>query len=155
MCGPEWVLKRNCSISPRQLVVVYLTLCAFSLLVAAFFTLHGAWYVLGFAILEMLALGLAFFQFARHATDREHIALIDNYLLIELIQAEHSRQFRLDPRWTRVEPPDAQHELITLEARGMRVEVGRFLMDRKRREFARELKQELQRAVMSGSQAGF
>ncbi len=125
------------------------------MLVAVFFTLQGAWYVLGFAILEMLGLGLAFFQFARHATDREHIALIDNYLLVELIQAEHSRQFRLDPRWTCVEPPDAQHELITLESRGMRVEVGRFLMDRKRRDFARELKQELQRAVMSGSQAGF
>jgi uncharacterized membrane protein len=151
MTTREWVLKRNCSISPRQLAMAYAALCAVSLVVAIFFTARGAWFVLGFAILEMAAVGLAFLQFARHATDREHIALIDDCLLVELIEAEQARQFRLDPRWTRVESPGAPNELIALEARGMRVEVGRFLTEWRRREFAQELRQELRYALMSGS----
>lgn len=146
MARQEWVLSRNCSITPRQLALVYAALCGTSFSVAAYFTLHGAWYILGFAILEMTAVGVAFFLYARHAADREHIALIDDYLLVELIQKERVRQFRFDPRWTRVESPVSRNELIGLEANGMRVEVGRFLTEYKRREFARELK----RALASG-----
>lgn len=144
MSKREWILKRNCSISPRQLATVYVILCLSSVAVAAIFTLRGAWYVLVFAILEMTAVGLAFLHYARHATDREHIALIDNdCLLIELIQAEQARQFRLDSRLTRVDLPAADRGLIGLEANGVRVEVGRFLTEWKRREFARELRSAL------------
>lgn len=143
MVTREWVLSRNCSISPRRLALVYAALCTASLTVATVFTLHGAWYVLGFAILEMAAVGAAFFFYARHAVDREHIALIDDWLVVELIQKEQVRRFRLDPRWTRVEPPASRGELIGLEARDVRVEVGRFLTEWKRREFARELRRAL------------
>lgn len=76
----------------------------------------------------MSAVGATFFLYARHASDREHIALIDGCLLVELIQKEQVRQFRLDPRWTRVESPVPVYrdELIGLEVSGMRVEVGGF-----------------------------
>jgi uncharacterized membrane protein len=143
MAKREWLLKRNCSISPRQLALVYAALCSVSLTVAILFTVRGAWYVLGFVILEMAAVGLAFVHFARHATDRERIALTDGCLLVELVQVERARQVRLNPHWTQVELPDAQHALIGLKASGTRVEVGRFLTEWKRREFAQELRREL------------
>lgn len=143
MATHEWTLKRNCSMSPRQLALFYSVLCSTSLLVAALFAVHGAWYILGFASLEMLAMGLAFFVYARHASDREHIALLDGCLLVELIQVERVRQFRLDPRRTRVEPPAPGRELIGLEANGTKVEIGRFLTEWKRREFAWELRSAL------------
>jgi uncharacterized membrane protein len=117
MIKQEWFLNRNCSIMPRQLGHVYTALCTASLSIAVFFTLRGAWYVLGFAILEMSAVGFAFLLYACHATDREHIALVDDCLLVELIQAEQVRRYRLDPRRTCVEPP---------VSRGTRIEVGRF-----------------------------
>lgn len=120
-------------------------------MVATVCAVHGAWYVLGFAILEMSAVGLAFLHYARHATDREHIALVDDCLLVELIDAEQARQFRLNPRWTRIDLPGAQRGLIGLEADGTRVEVGRFLAEWKRREFA----QELRSALASGGSAEF
>jgi uncharacterized membrane protein len=142
----EWLWKRNCSISPRQLGMVYGALCLASLMVATFFTVRGAWYVLGFAILEMAAVGLAFLHFGRHATDREHIALIDDCLVVEVIQAEHARRFELNPRRTQVDVPQAHADLIGLESGATRIEVGRFLTEWKRREFARELRQALQRA---------
>ncbi len=148
MARREWVLKRNCSISPRQLAMVYAALCSISLAVALVFTLRGAWFILGFAFLELAALGLAFLQYGRHATDREHIALVDDCLLVELIQAEQCRQFRLDPRHTRVELPAERGGLIGLKAGATQVEVGRFLTEWKRREFAQELRQQLRAARM-------
>jgi uncharacterized membrane protein len=132
--------------SPRQMALAYAALCAASFTIATVFTLRGAWYILCYAILEMSAVGAAFFVYARHAADREHIALIDDQLVVELIQKEQVQEFRLDPRYTRVEPPDSHGGLIALEARGTRVEVGRFLTELKRREFARELR----RALASG-----
>lgn len=140
MAKRDWVLKRNCSISPRQLAMAFAVLCMLSLTVAIFFTLHGAWYVLWFSVVELSAVGWAFFRVARHATDREHIALIDECLVVELIQMEQTRQFKLDKRRIRVELPVSRGALIGLEANGTRVEVGRFLTEWRRREFAQELR---------------
>ena len=50
----QWVLRRNCSITPRQLIAVYLSLCAVSLLVGVGFWWQGATYVLAFAGAELL-----------------------------------------------------------------------------------------------------
>lgn len=139
----EWTLKRNCSITPRQLLLAYGALCGVSLAIASFFTWRGAWYVLAFAVLEMIAVGLAFLLFARHATDREHIALGADCLLIELFEAQQSRRFKLDPRATRIEIPAAHYRLIAVEQHGTRIEIGRFLSAFKRRQFALELRNAL------------
>lgn len=151
MASREWILRRNCSISPRQLAAVYAALCATSLLIATMFTMRGAWYILGFAMLEMLAVGIAFFLYARHANDRERIELADDCLLVELIQVERIQQFRLDPRSTRVASPESRNALISLEAQDGKVEVGRFLTEWKRRQFARELRS----ALASRKNTGF
>ncbi len=143
MATREWVLKKNCSISPRQLAKAYLAICCASLMVASYFTWQGAWLIMVFAVLEMAAVATAFLYFGRHATDRECIALNEGELVVELVRAEKISQFRLDPWRTRVAMPALRHGLIGLEGNAGRVEVGRFLTERKRREFARELDQEL------------
>src|SRR4051812_33579334 len=83
----EWLLKRNCSLAPRQLAFALTLLCLISLLVAISFALRGVWHVLAFSVLEICAVACAFFYYARHATDHEHIALIDGCLLIERVEA--------------------------------------------------------------------
>ncbi|AMP12859.1 hypothetical protein CPter291_0573 [Collimonas pratensis] len=119
--------------------------------VAIAFTLRGAWFVLLFAVLEMSAVAVAFLIYARHATDREHIAMLDDYLLVELIQAQEIRQFKLDLRSIRIAVQETSKGFIGLEALGTRVEVGQFLTEWKRREFVRELKQEIQRRSLPGA----
>ena len=143
MATREWVLKKNCSISPRQLAKAYLAICGASLMVASYFTWQGAWLIMVFAVLEMAAVATAFLYFGRHATDRECIALNEAELVVELVRAEKTSQFRLDPCRTKVAMPALRHGLIGLEGNASRVEVGRFLTERKRREFAEELNQEL------------
>ncbi len=129
--------------SPAQLARAYAALCVASLLVASYFAIRGAWLVPVFSALELAAVAVAFLYFGRHATDREHVALSDSGLLVELIQAERVCQFRMDPHRTRVALPALRHGLIGLESNGGRIEVGRFVSERKRREFARELAREL------------
>ena len=143
MTTREWILKKNCSISPKQLAQAYMALCVASFLVATYFVMHGAWVVMVFAMLEMSAVAAAFIYCGRHATDRECISLSNTELLVELVQAEHSLSFRLDPHRTRVAVPQPRQRLIRLEANGERVEVGRYLTERKRQEFAKELNREL------------
>ncbi len=71
----EWLLKRNCSITPRQLFGVYLSLCAASLAIAGGFAWVGASPVLVFAGVELLLVGAALLLYARHALDHERITL--------------------------------------------------------------------------------
>lgn len=150
MSSREWVLKRNCSMTPRQLMMVYAALCLVSLTVSGIFTLHGAWYILGFAVLELAAVGLAFLHYGRHATDRERIALNEDTLLIELIQAEQASQHQLNLRTVRVSPPDRHRSLIAVEIPGKRVEIGRYLTSLHRRAFARELALAIRETRLAG-----
>ncbi len=142
----ECTLQRNCSMTPRQVARAYAVLCTLSLAVALAFFLHGIWIVLAFSLLELACVGLALLLYARHALDRERIALSSDCLLVECVQAEVRSQALLDPLWTRVLPaaeasPGAPRPaLITLESRGVRVEVGRFVNEAQRRQVARELR---------------
>jgi uncharacterized membrane protein len=135
--------------TPGQLARAYAVLCSISLAVALAFFLHGFWMVLAFSLLELACVGLALLLYARHALDRERIALSNDCLLVECVQADVRSQSRLDPLWTRVLPAaeaargGSRRFLITLESRGVRVEVGRFVNDAQRRQVARELRKAL------------
>jgi uncharacterized membrane protein len=140
----EWVLKRNCSLSPRQLAAAYALLCAGALGIALVFVLQGIWFVFAFAVLELAGVALALLHYARHALDHEHIALTDHCLLVERVNAGQREAIRLDPSWTRIRLPDNRRRaLIQIESRGVRVEVGSFVSEAIRQQVALELRREL------------
>lgn len=139
----EWLLKRNCSMSPRQVAIAYGMLCLFTFAIASAFALHGMWVVLAYAVLETCGLAFALLHYARHATDQEHISLSDSCLLVERCQAGTCEQVRLDPYWTRIGLPTRRRTLIQLESRGVKVEVGSFVSEELRRKVADELRAQL------------
>jgi uncharacterized membrane protein len=141
----QWVIKRNCSITPRQLGAVYAGLCVVSLGIALFFAWFGAPYVLAFAALELSLLGVAFLIHARHAGDREIITLADGSLAVEqqLGRRLGHAEFRAD--WLTVEPAGGQGSLVELSGQGQWVRVGRFLRPEHRAAFAQELRRALRR----------
>ena len=139
----EWYLKRNCSMSPRQVALAYGALCLFTCMIAGAFALRGMWLVLAFAALETCAVGAAMLHYARHALDHEHIALSDGCLLVERIEGGACEQVRLDPYWTRISLPSARQRLIRIESRGIRLEVGGFVPEETRRKVADELRAQL------------
>lgn len=139
----EWLLKRNCSLSPGQVGKAYGMLCAFVLAIGFAFAATGVWFVFVFAVMEIVAVAFVLLHYARHATDQEHIALSEGCLLIERIEAGELRQIRLDPCWTKIVVPDRSCTLIRLESRGVKVDVGAFVSQEERQKVARELRREL------------
>jgi uncharacterized membrane protein len=136
----EWIFKRNCSITPRQLLMVYAILCSVSFSIAVAFAARGAWYVLGFALLEMVVVGAAFLHFGRHAMDRERLELTGHRLTVGLTKTGNEQCFHLNPHSARIVLQRSRDGLISLEDGLVKVEVGRFLSRAERQEFATELR---------------
>ncbi len=147
VAGTQWSFKRNCSMAPGQLLALYLGLCAVSMTVGLAFYFHGAPYVLGFAGLELLCVGLALLVFARHAGDRETLTLRGRTLQVEQRSAQRTATTEFMAEWLTVEPAAGQGSLVELAGQGRTVRVGRFLRPELRALFARELRFALRRAA--------
>jgi uncharacterized membrane protein len=139
----EWLLKRNCAMSPRQVAFFYLTLVLVSLLIGLVFALVGAWLILPFSGIEMIAVGAALLIYARHATDYERIVLDAQGLIVEAVDAGRKTVTRLNPYWVQVVTETGFRTVVLLREQGRRVAVGRHLDDAGRRRFAQELKRAL------------
>jgi uncharacterized membrane protein len=135
-----WRLRRNCSIAPRQLLVVYLSLVMISLSIAAMFWWQGVPWVLPFASAELLALGLAMLVYARHATDGESIRLGDGRLTVEQSVGSRTRKVEFAPHGVRIEPEQGDCSLVELSGQGRRVVVGRHVRPELRHQLVAELR---------------
>ncbi len=129
-----------------QLGMLYGSLCVVSLGISAYFWAQGAKMVLGFAMLELIAVATALLVYAKHAVDRERIALHGAQLVVELEKGGRVERCEFNREWVRVEPQADDHSLIELSGQGQRVQVGRFLRPELRPLLAREIRSAL-RAV--------
>ena len=141
----QWLLPRNCSLAPRQLLAFYLSVCTLSLAIAAAFWIRGATLVMPFAWIELLALGGALLLYARHATDTELIRLRPGRLVVRRVHGTQVDEVEFAPAWVRVEPEHGDHSLIELSGQGRRIAVGRFVRPELRRQLADELRWALRR----------
>jgi uncharacterized membrane protein len=139
----QWVLRRNCSITPRQLLSVYLSLCVLAALISAGFWSQGAPVVTAFAGAELLLVGAALIVYARHAADREVLTLAGRSLAVERHLGARVECADFNADWLAVEPAAGQGSLVELSARGRTVRVGRFLRPEARAAFAQELRRAL------------
>ena len=141
----QWLLKRNCSATPRQMLGFYASLCGLSLLIGVFFWLQGATLVMPFAWLELLAVGAALWVYARHATDNERIRLQRGRLTVEHVSGGRVERAEFAPAWVRVEPAHGDRSLIELSGQGQHISVGRYVRPEQRRQLADELRWTLRR----------
>jgi uncharacterized membrane protein len=140
-------MLRNCSITPSQLGMVYLSLCALSMAIAAPFALNGALAVLAFAGVELLAVGAAMVVYARHACDGDKLTLSGRNLCVEQTKGRHVSQTEFRAEWVSVEPSHGAASLVELAGHGQRVRVGKFLRPELRSTLAQELKLALRTAL--------
>lgn len=153
MSGPIWIAHPDCAPSPLLARRLLLGTAAASLPIALCFSAIGAWPVLPFAGLELLALWLALQHLGRHANDEERICV--NESVISVTQrthgwiGEHTVHHEFSRHWVqlRIErPPDhggARSLRLLLRSHGHEVEIGRMLTEEQKRAFARQLKQQL------------
>ncbi len=136
----EWRLKRNCSITPRQLLGVYLSLCAVSLAIAGGFAWLGAPPVLAFAGIELLLFGAALLAYARHAADQERITLDGTALTVEHQHGARIERRQFRAAWVRVEPLSSERSLIEVAGDGHTAHIGRYMRPELRAWLVRELR---------------
>lgn len=141
----DWMMKRNCAVSPRQFVCFYASLASFSVVIAVLLVVRGAWPVLAFTGIELLAVGAAFVIHARHAVDYERIRLFPNRLVIEQMSGQRLTQYEFNPRWVRVERGASLRDPVRVVSRGQAVVVGVHLAQYRRASFAAELRAALTR----------
>jgi uncharacterized membrane protein len=141
----QWLLKRNCSATPGQMLGFYASLCGLSLVIGLFFWMQGATLVMPFAGVEIVAVGVALLVYTRHATDSEHIRLQRGRLTVEHAFGRHVERAEFAPAWVRVEPEHGDRSLIELSGQGQRISVGRFVRPELRRQLADELRWALRR----------
>lgn len=137
----EWILKRNCSMAPRQLFGLFGGLCVLSLTIASYFWLQGATVIMAFASIELAAVGIALLVYSRHAADHENIAMRRGRLTVEHTSGSLVETAEFAPEWVSVEPVTGDESLIELSGQGRRIEVGRFVRPELRRQLANELRQ--------------
>lgn len=147
-----WVfdLRRNVSITPRQLMAAYALLCGVSLLVAVGFWWQGVALVGVFTGLELLAVGVALLVVARHAGDREVITLTRGELSVERRFGPGVLRTAFRAEWVRVEPAADDGSLIELSGEGRSVRVGRHVRPELRVALAQELRRALRLARTAG-----
>jgi uncharacterized membrane protein len=138
--GVQWLLKRNCSVTPAQLLGLFMSLSVVSLGIATFFWFQGATLVMPFAWLELVVVGVAFLVYARHARDGEKISLQGGQLVVEQEIAGRTQRAEFNREWVRVEPQDGDGSLIEVSGQGRKVRVGRHVRPELRPALAREIR---------------
>lgn len=138
--GMHWMLRRNCSVTPQQLLWMFVSLSGVSLVVAGFFWSQGATLVLPFTAIELVAVGAAFVLSGRHATDRERISLSDGRLVVEQESAGRTLRCEFARHVVRVESLVGGDQLIEVRGDGRSVRVGRYLRSDLRPALAREIR---------------
>ena len=136
----QWLLKRNCSVTPVQLACLYASLCTVSMGIAGFFWFQGVLMIMPFALLELVAVGVAFWVYARHATDGERIVLHGAHLVVELESGGRIERAEFNREWVRVEPRGGDGSLIEVSGQGRSVRVGRHVRPELRPALAREIR---------------
>lgn len=138
--GVQWLLQRNCSVTPTQLLGLFASLSVVSLGIATFFWIQGATLIMPFAWAELVALAIAFTVYARHARDGEKISLQGGQLVVELNTAGRLQRAEFNREWVRVEPKNGDGSLIEVSGQGRSVRVGRHVRPELRPALAREIR---------------
>jgi uncharacterized membrane protein len=78
-----WMMRRNCSFSPKQLGLFYLAQSLFALIVASFFWWRGVWLVMPFTLIELSVLAILLLIYARHTSDYESVKLENGFIEVQ------------------------------------------------------------------------
>lgn len=134
------VARRNCSLAPLPLCALFLALASVSLAIAlAWGFIAGAWPVIPFAGLEVVALAAALVWHAQRVGEFERITLKDGLLVVEVAERNRLQRHEFNPRWARVAMSTGMDTRLALLSHGRELEIGRHLDSVGRRRLAAEL----------------
>jgi uncharacterized membrane protein len=139
------VSRRNNSSSPLTRLLVFGSLGFFTLVVAAVFSLAGAWPIAPFAGMECLGLFLAYWWLQRHDEDYELITIEGDNVVVEMQNGSKRERHQLSRFWAQVviEETAGRSKRVFLRAHGRQIEFGRLLSDEARLSVAKRVRSKL------------
>ena len=120
-------MRRNCALSPKQLLKFYIVLVCLSVTVAAGFFLAGVWVILIFTALELSAVTLGFLIYCRHALDCETIEIDGKSLVVKKFIGYKEVVYEFNAQWAKIELPSQGSKVFHISQSSQRVELGQFL----------------------------
>jgi uncharacterized membrane protein len=136
-------LRPHRSLGRAGFVVLISAITAIWLGFGLFLWEHGAWPVIGFGGLDVLAIYVAFKLNYRAARAFEDVSVTRTEIVVRKVMASGpAQEFRFNPQWIRLEVrelPDEGVVRIALKARDKRNPVGNFLNPEDRKSLARAL----------------
>ena len=140
------VLRPHRSLSPLGFLILMLIISSICFTAGLFFLLLGAWPVMGFFGLDVLAIYIAFRLNYRTGRAIETLQLSDSELLITRINPSGTKhRWAFHPYWLQVHmdnPPEPSSKL-TLSSHGQSLTIGSFLTPDERAEVATALRKAL------------
>ena len=128
-------VRPNNSLSSLNGLKLLVALASLALVVALGFMHIGAWLVLPFAGLELIAFAAAFYYLNLHAGDFETITILDDVVLIEQHVYKKSVKTEFQRYWARVnlrQQADGVSGLF-IGSHGKEIEFGRGYIDEQQR----------------------
>ena len=142
----ELVARPNSSLTAECKVFAVGAIGLISLLIALFFAFMGAWFVLPFAGIELVAVAYAFYYVHCHSCDYERIVIVDDQVSIETKSYKTYRQTSFNRYWVKVflkQTPGGDQQLF-FRSHGKEVMFGRcFMTSDERVKLASQLKQQV------------
>ncbi|MEI6182932.1 MAG: DUF2244 domain-containing protein [Polynucleobacter sp.] len=127
MSMKRWQMRRNCALTPKQLLKFYIALVCLSLLVATGFLLAGIWVIPIFTALELSAVTIGFLIYCRHALDCETIEIDGNRLIVKKFISYKEAIYEFNAQWAKIEPPLKDSKVFFISQSNLRVEIGQFM----------------------------
>jgi len=145
----QFVIRPNCSLSwqgAKQYLVLQAIGCG---LAAVPLTLVGAWVVLPFAGIALMAVAVSFYLVLLRANRIEVVWLTGGTVAVERGRRGPEERTEFPRSWVQVVLEPAEHRLGTnhlfLRAHGRQTEIGAFLTDEEREHLAQELARAVRR----------
>ena len=123
----RWQMRRNCALTPKQLLQFYIVLVCLSLVVATGFFLAGVWVIPIFTAIELSAVTLGFLIYCRHALDCETIEIDGTRLIIKKFIGYKETVYEFNSQWAKIELPIEGAKTFHINQSHLRVELGQFL----------------------------
>jgi uncharacterized membrane protein len=122
-----WQMRRNCALTPKQLLKFYIILASLSIVVATGFLLAGVWVILIFTTLELMAVTIGFLIYCRHALDSETVEIDGKQLIVKKFIGYKESIYEFNTQWVTIELPLEDSKTFFIRQSSRRVELGQFI----------------------------
>jgi uncharacterized membrane protein len=122
-----WQMRRNCALTPKQLLQFYIALVCLSFVVAIGFLLAGVWVIPIFTIVEIAAVTIGFLIYCRHALDSETIEIDGKRLIVKKFIGYKEKVYEFNTQWAKIEVPLEDAKTFFISQSNLRVEIGQFI----------------------------